>query len=235
METFKNYGFLIEDAQFLSADQYDDIKGSICQICASIEYALQLHRKNLCNFVISFPLPNSASDAVVHFYNNQPYFYIHKNGVLKTSGSSTELQSFINTKFGSIMSQRCYNFTQSFLSGKMEQSQIVNEKVLRLIKERELLLSQFEHQKLTPKELHNYAQTYFNDELYSLKIAQNPNTHPKTLWALAHSPFEDVRVEIAKHPKADVRILNILLNTPKAVPYIMQHPAFLQEPPTLHL
>jgi len=233
METRKNYGYLINDSKLLSQVQYDTIKGDICQICTSVEYALQ-NQKEVPNFTISFPLNTSRTkQGVVHVFNKTTYFYLYDNHMLRSNSSYKDLTYFFNTNLGPMIAKRCFNFTKLLLNGSVTQEQIADKEVIRLIKEKEQLLSKLQSKTIKQADLHNYAQTYFNDELYSLTIASNPKTHPKTLYALAHSPFTDVKIEVAKNPNATAQILNHLLSVPEAVPYVMSHPNYLNAPPAL--
>ena len=76
------------------------------------------------------------------------------------------------------------------------------------------------------KTLHYIAQKQFNNEEITVHIATHENVHPKTLHALAHSPYQSVRIEVAKNLHTEYATLNLLLNNLDTASYAAANPNF---------
>ena len=227
MEKYRNYGFILGKTKSVSNCQYDDIKGSICEICGHIEIALSEY-KAVSNFAISIPINRSENIyGVVSVNNAKINFYIYKQGFLYSEYPADEIDIFYKTDSGKQFAKRCYTLSKKFLDGELSKDRLIgapiNEALIQFQNDYALITSKT----ITPQTLHCLAQKYFNNASFCLSIAKSKYTHPNTLYALAHHPSIDVRQAVALHPNTNFKTLEVLTASPETITFAMNNPNYL--------
>jgi len=138
MDKFENYGFRLETEPSTKQEQYDNIKGVICDICFHIEEKIK--GVQIKSLTIAFPLQKDNAHITINICNNHIRFAVFKNGKLYDSFPIDCFALFDFERASGIYTRRCENLIDMFGKGKLTQSQLAKGEIV--VAWRQLLLKE---------------------------------------------------------------------------------------------
>ena len=158
MDKFENYGFRLETEPSTKQEQYDNIKGVICDICFHIEEKIK--GVQIKPLTIAFPLQKDNAHIAINICNNHVRFAVFKNGKLYDSFPINCFALFDFERASDIYTRRCENLIDMFEKGKLTQSQLAKDEIV--VAWQQLLLKE-KIATLTPesKDATKYAKAFY--------------------------------------------------------------------------